>query len=403
MVANLLVVAFAATPAQDSAVEAAFAGTRHELRIDEGRLGGSGGELLLNRARAARFTLVGEEHGVREVPILVTALLRNLKPAGYSVLAIEVSPLAARRLAETAATPNPRATLATLFRDTRNRVPFYTMAPETDLLAWAISRDGGGLALWGLDYEIFADRYWLGRLESMAGVQARPAVRAARAVAESGFARAERGDPSQVFSFNAPESLFVAVRRAVRPRAGTDAALILDVLETTVAINRPFLAGKNYESNRLRSDNLKRNFLRAWTDPRVSRQPPKVLFKFGAYHMDRGLNGVRQYDVGWLAAAMAESRGERSFHLLVVGGPGTQHSVFDIRKLAYAPRPVEWIAAPWLAAARSSLKTDGFAVFDLEPLRALVQDKKLRNLPDELVRMIFGFDVLVVLTGSGPA
>lgn len=388
---------------QDSAVAAAFAANRHPLRLEQGSLAGPGGELLTRESGNAQFTLLGEEHGVREIPALAAALLRAVRPNGYRHLAIEVSPLSARRIAEIAGIPEPRRAFEELFRDPLNWMPFYTMPPETALLAWAVGREGS-YTVWGLDYEVWADRYWLRRLEAIVTPTARPAVAAARARADSGFARAARGDPSQIFSFTAPESLFTALREAVAPASGSEAAEILQVLERTVDINRPFLAGRNYESNLKRSTYLKENFLRAYDAARRSGGgPPRMLLKFGAFHVERGLNGVRQHDVGWLAAALAEADGGRSFHILAVGGPGTQHAVFDIRTLRYRPQPVEWIEADAMRPVREAIDSRDFVVFDLRPIRALIQDRRLRDVAAQLERIVFGFDVLVVLTGSGPS
>lgn len=388
---------------QDSALVAAFAANRHPLRLEQGALAGPGGELLIRESGAAQFTLLGEEHGVREIPALAAALLRGVRPRGYRHLAIEVSPLSARRIAEIAGIPEPQRAFEELFRDPLNWMPFYTMPPETEFLAWAAGREGS-YTVWGLDYEVWADRYWLRRLEAIVAPKARPAVAAARARADSGFARAARGDPSQIFSFTAPESLFTALREAVGPASGSEPAEILEVLERTVDINRPFLAGRNYESNLKRSTYLKENFLRAYEAARGSGGgPPGMLLKFGAFHMERGLNGVRQHDVGWLAGALAEANGSRSFHSLAVGGPGTRHAVFDIRTLTYRPQPVEWIEADAMRPVREARDSGDFVVFDLRPIRALIQDRRLRDVAAQLERIVFGFDVLVVLTGSGPS
>jgi len=390
--------------AQDSALVEAFRANRLPLRFEGPTLAGAGGELLLREARAAQFTLVGEEHGVREVPQLVERLLNRLRDAGYRHVAIEVSPLAALRLRALARTGTPRAVLDSLFRDRSNWVPFYTMPPEAGLLAWALDPSAGGYDVWGLDYDIMGDRYWLPRLESLAPPEGRPAVAAARALADSGFARALRGDPSRVFTFSAPESVFTALRAAVAPQAGSEAERIIDVLATTTSINRDFLSGRNYESNEQRATNLKTNFLRVY-DAAVAggEAVPKVLFKFGAYHMERGLNGVRQYDVGWLAAAIAEAAGRRSFHVLLAGGPASDRAQFDPTSFSYKPQPAEMMRAEWMAAPRRSVAAEGFTLFDLRPIRALIQNRRLRDVPPQLERSIFGFDVLVVLTGSGPS
>src|SRR5690606_10654118 len=42
---------------------------RHTLALVDGRLSGDGAELLLSEGRASQFFLLGEEHGVAEVPV----------------------------------------------------------------------------------------------------------------------------------------------------------------------------------------------------------------------------------------------------------------------------------------------------------------------------------------------
>lgn len=398
------VVRHATAQAPDSALVAAFVAHRLPLAFEGGALQGAGGALLLREAAASQFTLVGEEHGVREVPMLVQHLLAGLRPAGYRHFAIEVSPLNAERAMAAARAGGGRAAFDALFADTMSWMAFYTMPPETDLLAWAASPDAGGYDVWGLDYDVMGDRLALRRLQSIAPAPARARVADAIALADSGFAAVRRGDPSRLFSFTAPDSVFTGLRSAVGPAEDDEAARILDVLQTTASINRDFVSGRNYESNVKRAGNLKANFLRYYRAAEAEGEAaPRVLLKFGAYHMERGLNGVRQYDVGWLAAALAEANGGRSLHVLVMGGPDTERAQFDIMSLTYKPQPVEMIAEEWMRAPREAVLESGYTVYDLRPIRALIQNGGLRDVPRELERAVFGFDVMVVLTGSGPA
>ena len=57
---------------------------------------GRGWDWLVQHARDARFTLIGEEHGVAETAQLTAALFKALRGSGYTRMAIEVSPMIAQ-------------------------------------------------------------------------------------------------------------------------------------------------------------------------------------------------------------------------------------------------------------------------------------------------------------------
>src|SRR5262245_25758844 len=59
---------------------------------------GRGWDWLVQEARDARFTLVGEEHGVAETAQFAAALFNPLRESGYSRMAIELSPIIAEDL-----------------------------------------------------------------------------------------------------------------------------------------------------------------------------------------------------------------------------------------------------------------------------------------------------------------
>src|SRR5687768_16524894 len=69
---------------------------RLSLTMNDGQPGGPGWDWLLREARGARFTLIGEEHGVAETAQLAAALFTALRGAGYSQFAIELSPVIAQ-------------------------------------------------------------------------------------------------------------------------------------------------------------------------------------------------------------------------------------------------------------------------------------------------------------------
>ena len=82
----LLITAASAAPAgaqEPDPLAAALLEHRHTLELTAaGVLRGPGAELLLAEGAASQFFMVGEEHGIAEVPQLTAALFRQLQRAG---------------------------------------------------------------------------------------------------------------------------------------------------------------------------------------------------------------------------------------------------------------------------------------------------------------------------------
>lgn len=94
-------------------------------------------------------------------------------------------------------------------------------------------------------------------------------------------------------------------------------------------------------------------------------------------------------------------RGPRRGH--ATGGPGARHAQFDPVSFSYRAQLAEMMAEAWMDAPGQAVGDEDFTVFDPRPIRALIQNRRLRGVPPQLERNIFGFDVMVVLTGSGPS
>ena len=73
-----------------------FGRIRLPLTMSNGRPAGRGWDWLVQQARDAHFTLIGEEHGVAETAQLSAALFKALRGSGYSRMAIELSPIIAQ-------------------------------------------------------------------------------------------------------------------------------------------------------------------------------------------------------------------------------------------------------------------------------------------------------------------
>lgn len=392
-------------PTFEQRLAARAAENRYAVSYKNGTFSGPGWDLLLAEGRKSRFFLVGEEHGVAEIPAVVRELFRALQPAGYRHLAIEISPPMAAVLDEKARGSDGLQKLSSFYREHPPGVAFFTLKEEAELLVAARAAVAGSTpVLWGLDYEVTADQFLFNRIRQKAPEG--PAKAAAEALyAQSAAAWktvSTEKNPAAFFSFaNEPEVLNDL--RQAWPDPDPESAQALDVIGETLAINRAFVENRNWESNDRRAQLNRRNFLRHWTEDRAVGPAPRVLFKMGASHMLRGRNVTEVFDIGNLVSEMAAAEGSQSFHLLVAGGPGTQHAVFNPMSLAYEPAPVDLVAEEGLQTITGQALPEGYTLIDLRPLRPLLSAARAKTVDPELMRMVHGFDAILILTGSHPS
>ncbi len=85
--------------------------------------------------------------------------------------------------------------------------------------------------------------------------------------------------------------------------------------------------------------------------------------------------------------------------MLVLPGAGAPHAQFDPSAWRYNPVVADGYNGG-LAAITAAAFEDGFTLIDLRPLRPLVTASRARNLDQELVRVVHGFDAALVMSGS---
>ncbi|HEX2203093.1 MAG TPA: hypothetical protein VHG91_07335, partial [Longimicrobium sp.] len=367
------------------------------------RLQGEGARLLLEAGRASQFFLVGEEHGVAQVPRLTSALYRALAPDGYGYLAVETGDALAAGLARAAREPEPAKALERFVNEHWPGAPFYTLREEAALIADVA---GAGGTVWGLDYDILADRYLLRRLEETAPTPgARAAAAAVRARADSMLSAALAAqNPSALFMFASADTALAALRRAYAPAPGSEAERALALMDETLRINQLWVAGRGYESNAARAAWLKAQFVRHYREAAsAGASPPRVILKFGANHLMRGRNLTSTYDLGSLLPELAAFNGTASFGVMVVGDRRGQHAEFDPRTFGYRAGAAEFAQNEWIAPLFAEADPAAWTVYDFRALRPLLYAGRLGTVPPRLTQLIFGFDAFVVLTGSGPS
>lgn len=392
-------------PPPDTTFIKALQDVRATLKPGSCGLDGAGGRAIAEAARAAQFTVIGEAHGVNAVPRFAGALFCDLAHAGYRHLAIEVSPTWGPELSRNAASPQGLVAVNHMGNSFFPGPPFYMLREEAEFLVQASKAVGGRVdAIWGIDYDVTPEALIVKRLENIVPLQEKAAVLRLRAVAESMYVAAlGMSNPGKVFAFAGSRALLDSTRARIRPTPGSEADRLLRIMEGTLDINALWISGRGYDSNLQRSENLKRNFANHYWAAAKNERLPKVMIKLGASHSYRGRSLVNTFDVGSFVPELAAMNGTSSVSILLIAGAGAQQAQFNPQTFSYSPRANDYATANWTKPFFELADSTEWTVFDLRRLRAAATQAKLGTLPFSTQQAIFGFDFLVILTGSGPS
>lgn len=376
---------------------------RFVLEYDGTSFAGPAMEKLVEEGSKAQFFLIGEEHGIAENPRLATALFRQLQPAGYAKIVIEVSPFVASSM-DQAVRDRGIDGLRELFAQPGGEPAFFGMQEEAQFLAdvRAMSESKAPV-FWGVDYEVASERQLLTALEKMDKPdEAADKLQILRNASDASWEKYEetRG-PQYIFSFSGDPLLVQAVKGAW-PGRNEQAGQMLDTLQQTLEINRLFVGRRILESNAQRSNLIRSNFLRHWKAEKASGGRPKVLAKLGASHLVRGRNFSEVFDLGPMLHEIAAMEERKAFSILVLPGLTSSTAVFDPTRFSYRPAPAKdgyaKAAAPLYAAAWE----DKFTLIDLRPLRPILRSAR-SGASDSLMKVVHGFDMVLIMSGSTPS
>jgi len=388
-----------APPAPQAQLLAALQANRLPLTMSDGRPAGPGWDLLVQEARNARFTLVGEEHGVAETAQLTAALYSTLRGAGYTRFAFELSPPIAQDI-EAAARRNGVQGIEDFLR-TPHLFTFYNLHEEVQLLADVVQASPKNeRVLFGFDREIFNDRYLISKLEPKVPPSARAAFARVKEASTNAWAQnARTGNPDDMFILAADSGL-VAPLRAAWGNPDRESDAVMRTLEASLAIETAERGGGAWPYMERRAQWGRSNFaalLRA--------ESPKVLMKFGYNHMIRGANYFNSFDLGAMADEVAALTGARAFHILVLPGPGSRQAVLGGNGFgSVASDSVDEMRAgdQRLTRVLSNPNATGHEVFDLRPLRRLAM-RGLESWNADVIKTIHGYDAVVIWKGAHAA
>lgn len=304
-----------ATTGPTESTRALIAEATFPLSIESGRPALAGGERLVAEARDVQFVMVAEEHNDLQTPALVTALFRALHEAhGFNYLVLEQDPLGMEMLIQ-----EPRRGDLTLIGDwARSHPRQVTFATDAEMRMVA---EVGGIStgrwhpVWGAD-QAFGAMTYLEELVRLAPDAASAAL-ALNLLAEATVAEGPAAvDQPHFMSSGSIANLtrFEALRDAFRPRPGTRSERLLTDLINSARIYSYYQSAEAGDAdvsllnNTAREENIRRAFLENYRHAQAADGDlPRAVFKYGHWHVRRGISPGNAWNLGTFANELAAS------------------------------------------------------------------------------------------------
>ena len=360
---------------------------------------GPGWDWLVKEASSARFTLIGEEHGVAETARFSSALFGALRGSGYDRLAFELSPAMAE-IVEAAAKRDGLKGITDVLT-TPGAFTFYNLREEAQFLADVIkAAPRNERVLWGLDREIFSDRYLISRLEPKVPQRAREAFNRLKQSSTNAWAKfGKTQNPDDMFILAEDPELVTALQTAW-PNPDHESETIMRTLEGSLAIETAERTGGRWPYFESRARWMRTNFAGLI---KADQGRSKILMKFGFSHVIRGANYLNVFDIGAMADEAAAITGDRAFHILVLPSSGSRQAVPGKGRSfgSVATDDYDDLGAGdgRLTRVLPNANATGHEVIDLRALRPLAM-RGLESWNPDVVKTIYGYDAAVIWKGA---
>jgi hypothetical protein len=372
--------------------------------VENEKFSGTAAPVLQAAISEAQFVLIGEDHLTREIPQFAAAVCDVMAPHGLSAMALEVGPRAAEFLSASLNKPDRLARMAALTRRYPYSVAFLNMQQENDLAAHCAQvAHRSHVQLWGLDQEFVGSAGWLldQILATHPGPAATAAIKTLKSEEERDAADAKQtGDSTKIFLMAVPNAELKAAAAALKRDGSPRANTIFRELMDSHKIYLENLQGSP-ESNSDRARLLKQNFRRNLGKATAGGEKQRVLVKFGDWHLYKGFNPLRQRDLGNYIAEMADGQETHSLHICILGAKGMHRLMTGYEKPDQLVNFVmdEDSDYRWLKPAIENQLADAWTMYDLRKLRF----QKLGPIDEDVERMIYGYDLLVIIPELTPA
>ena len=368
------------TQAQDSTLTRLIRRNQHPLTLNGTQFSGTGWAKLQQEVLKSQVVLIGEDHGIAEIPLFTTAIAKEFKP---TLFIAEIDAYQAQDLSRLAGQPG----LPLVFQKKHPMaLSFYSWTEEFELARYLRSRN---VELLGIDQ---VNAFSTGRFYSLLAEKSKD-----KAVKSYFSRRAIAYQANDRAAFGADLSQITILRQSSATLDSLVALTKKESPEVQRMVNDYVASARIYQtqSHQPRVNLMKRN-----VGMRLSgSQPlPKTLLKLGANHAARGVSLVSGvFDVGNLVLNLADAHDQKSLHILIAGKQGKKLSGFNLddfsKNIASYSNTDEVFVKPFPVPTGST----AWQVFDMRPIRRALLNEKLKLDNLKLITVIMGYDYVVII------
>lgn len=342
---------------------------------------GKGWDLIKRELTNSHVVFVGELHGVVEVPLFTGKIADIIQP---KALVVEIDPYTATKLEKIAKNP---AGYSDYFKRKPYDFAFYSWQAEMNL---ARKMTLSNIQIWGVNEINFLS------LPTFFETLASNAVQVSnKKIALKKAAKYAKND-LPLYSDANKYNNFIAYRIKT---AEMDSLLydfrneskLSQKMLKDLKLSLPIFANTSYMT---RLSLMKKNLLN-YLYPYITNDEimiPKLLFKLGANHASRG-----SFEVSDLADNLIDAADKKSLHILIIGKQGTINAMAptDNTKAIVAYNGLEEFneLLPFL----EKVGDNEWVVYDLRPIRRLLNRDKLMINDPKLKKYVMGYDLLVLV------
>lgn len=363
--------------AQDSLITTIAKNNVSDFSITPNGFSGTGWDKIIAQVNKSDNVLVGEDHFTNEIPFFVTKIASQIK---FDNFFCEIDPFTAK-LFQTKLKTLAAESLKKYVSAYGNTFSFYAFEPEFDLLKQLVKSD---VKIYGTDQILLvADRLICAELSQ---TTKNPHAKAWYELISNQSKKhfddflKDQKNPFYMYTTEYDKN----IEELSKLKLSAQELKIINALKLTAKI---YKSGDHH----LRIQLMKNQLMEVYNDW----YKKKNLFKFGANHVSKGQSLLEIYDIGNLVNNISDSQYKKSLHLMVVGKSGLQASPFK----GFPSERIDENTGMLKSLKPFFKLVDGktWKCFDLSPIKKAVDDGKIKITDHTLLRIINGFDLLVVI------
>lgn len=359
----------------------------YPIRYHQGKFSGKGWNLVLQAAQQHKYFLIGEDHGLAEVPRFALALSQKIP---YDVFVTEIDSITAEVM-QRLVRQKP-VTIQRFHHQQPAALSFYSAVEEFALVQQLAQQ---ATTFWGLDQvSLFSTGLVLQQLAKQASSEKakKLALKLAKTSDQLFETAVKTGNYDTLWIFSENKKVFQQLEKTFEKEHPKARQIVRDLLASW------HIYSGNKHANRVAT--MKQKLLNYYFVQRQKRATAKkVLFKFGANHVARGKSLFAGYDIGNLVANLAHAEKQKTYHVMIVGKAGTMNTFLPTKgmttqkfDIAHKKHTLK-VLKPFF----TQLKGADWGLFDLRPIKKALAKQKVWIKNRLLARIIEGYDALVII------